>query len=381
MENDMRQNALNLLLALSERQGYVTFDNILDCADSFSLPIQDFDWLSSCITMRGILIYDSAPINSSSDNDTEYDDFAQTDYDAIFSRVIELDPTLAHFIEEIKNIRPPQSKEISQLKYLVQEGNSHARSRMIEMHLRHAVRLALQRTEQFGLDIAETIGDACTGLIIAVDRYDPNSSGAFASYASLWILQNISREQSTQRPLFYYPVHKKEGYYTAYPLLKQRGCTECSDLIKCDKAREMIRHQQDADDVEDIISASISVDSLDEIIENIIHNPEEDDESREWRVNQIFYLANSIVVGDDTANIVEARYLSEAIQNVLSSLSPRESRIISLRYGLEDGTEWTLEQVGEEYGVTRERIRQIESKAMKKLRHPTRIKKLRGFLV
>ena len=380
MGSDKRQEALSFLLASSECQGYVTFNNILECADSYSLSLQDFDWLSSCIAARGILIYDSAPIPSSSNDINEYDDFAQTDYNVIFNRVIELDPSLLYFVNKAKKIRPPQVKEISQLKYLVQEGNSHARRRMIEMYIRHAIKLALQRSDQFGLDIADTVGDACTGLIIAVDRYDPDSVTAFASYASLWILQNISREQPTQRPLFYYPVHKKEGYYKAYPMLKQYGCSECQDLNKCEKTREMIRYQQEVLDVEDIISASIPVDSLDGIIDNIMNNSDEDDEKHEWQINQIFHYSNYIIDGDDRANITEDGYLSDVTHYALSLLSPKESRILSLRYGIEDGTEWTLEQVGQEYGVTRERIRQIEVKALRKLRHPMKLKKIREKL-
>ena len=169
MGRDNRQEALLNLIQLSEELGYVTFDNIMDCADSFSLPIQDFDWLSNTVATRGIIVYDEAPTNRiREDQDAEeYDDYAHGDYDIIYDRIIELDPNMKAFVEEVRRIVPPQWREFDTLKYQAMEGNQHARERMVEMHLRVALRLALQRAAAFDLDIEETIGDACIGLVIA----------------------------------------------------------------------------------------------------------------------------------------------------------------------------------------------------------------------
>ena len=240
MEKDNRQEAYNYLISLAHKQGYVTFDQIMDCADDYSLPIQDFDWLSNAITTRGIIVYNEAPSVTSLVEDEEFDDFAQSDYDAVYSRIIELSPSLEPFVNKVKNIVPPQRQEIKQLKYQIVDGNEYARTRMIEMHLRVALRIALQRSEAYDMDIEDAVGYAYIGLIIAVDKYDPDTSGAFASYATLWILQNISREQSTLRPLVYYPAHQKENFFTMYPILKQYGCLKCDKLIKCNKAREIV---------------------------------------------------------------------------------------------------------------------------------------------
>lgn len=111
MGRELRQEALEYLLEKAEKQGYVTFDDIMDCADEKSLPIQDFDWLSSAITTRGLIIYDEAPINriSANQEEDEYDDYAQSDYEAVYNRIIELDDSLEPFITEIR---------ISQLKFL-----------------------------------------------------------------------------------------------------------------------------------------------------------------------------------------------------------------------------------------------------------------------
>ncbi len=222
--NQGRNEALASLIQLSQSKGYLLFDDILNCTENFDLSIQDVNWLSNEIVIRGTIVYDEKPVSNITDDPDEYDDYAQTDYEAIFNKVIELSPSLEPFIEEVRQIVPPQFKEISKLKYQVVEGNQYARNRLIEMHIRVAVRIALQRAEAYDLDIEETIGDACVGLISAVEKYDPDTSGPFSSYASAWIFQNVTREQATQRPLVYYPTHKKEQFFKMYPILKEYGC-------------------------------------------------------------------------------------------------------------------------------------------------------------
>lgn len=193
------KNALVNLIKLSSEKGFLVFDDIYDAADNWALSIKDIDYLSSSIISRGILVYDEAPVTNAADSsDKDYDDYAQRDYDVVFDKVIELDPGLEAFITTVRNIIPPQAREMDRLKYQVQEGNLYARERVIQMHLRFAVRIALQRAEVFGCEIADILQEACIGLITAVDRYDPDSSGSFGSYASLWILQNICRTGNTE---------------------------------------------------------------------------------------------------------------------------------------------------------------------------------------
>ena len=121
MEGDNRENAYRHLIKLSEQKGYVLFDDIMDSADRWSLPIQDVDWLSNSITTRGILVYDVAPATARIVDVEDIDDYAQIDYDAVFDRVIKIDSSLESFITEIRNIKPPQTREMDQLKYQVQE--------------------------------------------------------------------------------------------------------------------------------------------------------------------------------------------------------------------------------------------------------------------
>lgn len=381
MERDKTQEAYNYLIYLASRQGYVTFDEIMDCADKYPLSIQDFNWLCNAITSRGIIVYNEIPSSLVAADNDEYDDFAQSDYESVYTRIIELSPLLEPFVNDVRNIIPPQRQEINQLKYQIVNGNDYARSRMIEMHLRIALKLALQRAEAFDMDIEDAIGYACIGLITAVDKYEPDTSKAFSSYASLWILQNISREQSTRRHLIYYPVHQKENYFSMYPSLKKYGCVECPDLAKCEKARQMIIGKLECSDkyAEIIAIQMIPDSSLEEFIVlndekyNIYQCQEEmSDETR----NHIMH--NTIISEEDALQPVYDKILREDVAKILRKLTPREENIIKFRYGF-DSPEQTLEQIGKRYNITRQRVRQIEYKVLKKLQKLGASKKLKDY--
>lgn len=381
MGRDIRQEAFKCLLNKVEKQGYVIFDDIMDCADAYSLSIQDFDWLSSAITTRGIIVYDIAPKNHILSDQEDYNDYAQSDYEAVYNRIIELDNTLEPLIAEIRNIKPPQRKEFSQIKYQVLEGNQHARNRMIEMHLRIAVKIALQRAEAYDTDIQDSISEAFIGLITAVDKYEPDTNGAFGSYASMWVLQNISRNQPTQRALVYYPVHKKDSYFVAYPLLKTYGYIGDSDLLNNDDVREFL-HQKLSftnEQTDEVLLATIPFVSFEEYYSTFEENNSVCDKYENSDEKDVL-VPRELISDVDIDNQVAGIILKEQLTEVLGTLSEKERKVLVLRYGLDNGEAKTLEDVGKEFNVTRERIRQIEVKALRKLRHPSRGKKLRDYL-
>lgn len=372
MATDDRPNAHVYLLDLATKRGYVTFDDILDVAEKFNLSDPDVDWLSSSIIMKGVIVYESPQEGieqvNFDDETNEFDDYAQSDYDAIFRKVVELEPVLEPFIRAIKNIRPPQYKEISKLIHLAKEGNAHARERIILMQLRVAIRIALQRSIQFDTDLIECIGNACEGLVIALDKYDPNSSGAFISYASMWIYNNLSREQSNKRPSIYYPVHQKEQYNSMYPILKNTGCTLCDKVLSCKKVRNIILQKQECNEKQanDVVLQMIPLESLDSMYDAL-------DKENQVAYDEVFVKH---IIADD--RIFERIYKSEFcrdVDSVVDSLKDRERLVIRSRYGF-DGDDKTLEDIGNSLQVTRERIRQIESKAIFNLRKKDKLKRL-----
>ena len=383
MGRDNRQEALTYLLEQAEKQGYITFDDIMDCADTYSLPIQDFDWLSSAITTRGVIVYDEAPINRIllNQEDDDYDDYAQSDYETVYSRIIELDDRLEPFVNEVRNIKPPQRGEFSQLKYQMVEGNQHARDRMIEMHLRVAMRIALQRAEAYDMDIQDAVGEAYIGLVTAVDKYNPDTNGPFASYASMWILQNISRRQSTQRTLMYYPVHKKELYFSAYPVLKANGYIGYADILDDKGAIEFLQSKFSFtnEQTEEVLLATIPFESFEEyyamfLENNNVYGKHIDEQKEELLVPE------ELISEDDIDVHIVAIMMKEQLAEALGMLKERERNVLELRYGLIDSEEKTLEDVGKEFNITRERVRQIEVKALNKLRHPSIARRLRDYI-
>lgn len=381
MTGDNRQDAYSHLLDLATRNGYIIFDDIVDAAERWSLSLSDVDWLSNSITTRGVLVYDEPPDKSNRvSEDDEYDDYAQSDYETVFERIIELEPSLEPFVNEIRRIKPPQYKELSGIIYQAKEGNEYAKNRIVEMHLRMALRIALQRSEQYDADLIDCVGDACVGLLVAVDKYDPDASGPFGSYASLWMLQIVSREQKTQRPDVYYPVHKKEQYYTMYPILRDRGCTECEKVWICPKVREIIRARLECsnEQTEDVILQTLPFYSFEDLSSDVFKENENVFEKHESCLQRL--LIEKTTIYDEIQEKIEEEDMKQAVNEVLKTLTERERKVIKDRFGFDNGEEKTLEQVGADFGVTRERIRQIESKALKRLCHPTRQNKLKGFI-
>lgn len=368
MEKDNRQKALMQLLKVETAKGYVTFDDIMQCADDNSLSIGELDWLSEAASSRNVIIYEETPFSVRSE-DEEYDDYAQIDYEQTFIEAIEMCPELEALINDIRSIIPPQRGEVGRLKYALKEGNSHARDRMIEMYLRLALRIAVSRAKAYDLDLSETVGDAFRGLIIAVDKYDSDTSGPFTSFASLWIYQYITRLQSTKNPHIYFPYHRKEWFYTMYPLFKEQGCLACEDFTQCENAIEMIcnRIYCNKEEARDVVIASKDYLSIESIFEN---------------VDSLLYkeLISRWTIDSNLQELTEQVLLKKQLNEVLDTLPQREKEVIILRYGIGDEIERTLEKVGQIIGVSRERVRQIEKSALTKLRQPSRNRKLRDYL-
>ena len=380
MESNGIEQAYRHLIEVSAKRGYILFDDISDDADKYSLTIQEIDYLSNTLVSRGIIIYDSQPDTDDYKDCENVDDYAQCDYDEIFDRVIKLDPILKPLIEKIRKIKPPQTHELEQLKYLIHEGNEHARKQMIEMHLRFAVRLSLQRYEVFNCEIADTLQDACIGLICAVDKYDPDTNGVFGSYASLWILQNISRNQPTQMPTGYYTAHKKEDYFTIYPLLNNQYFLKEKQLSSSESIIQFIQNRLDCDRKSAIetFNACLPEESLDELWNLSLKNISKTDDFNEnefYKDIQALFISKSSVEND-----VFNFFYHKEILSVLAQLKEKDQKVIRWRFGLDDDDERTLEDIGKELNVTRERIRQIEVATLKKLRPMCISKELQFFI-
>lgn len=353
MQDSHRYDALNNLIDKSKQNGYVLFDEIVDICDQFDLPIKDVDWVSEQISIMNIIVRDEPPTDQS--NSDGYIDYSQSDYEDTYNRIVEINPSLKDYILQIKSILPPQHREFINLKHQASEGNQFARTRCIEMYMRNVLRFAVRRYESYGGLIEDYITDGMIGLIYAVDKYDPGNSGYFVSYAARWISNIIQRFQPTNNPLIYYPVHIKDEYFKIIDEIANSDSTDDHhDLLIKQKLTEKHLPQK-------LKSAFYPNISLDEIINT--------DNGDSWTIkNQLSYDSNII------EESYEYKELQSNIKIALSELTEREKEVIKMRYGFYENKLFTLEEIGVKFGVTRERIRQIEEKALRKLRHPTKRK-------
>ncbi|MDR1805641.1 MAG: RNA polymerase sigma factor RpoD [Clostridium sp.] len=271
------------------------------------------------------------------------------------------DPVKA-YLKEIGNIPLLLQEEELELAKRLKENDSHAKKRLAEANLRLVVSIA-KRYVGRGMQFLDLIQEGNLGLIKAVDKFDVDKGFKFSTYATWWIRQAITRAIADQARTIRIPVHMVETINRikkANSVLLHRNGRDPSPE---DVAKEI---DMPVDKVREIMRVALEPVSLETPI------GEEEDS----------HLGDFIPDADATAPIdaASALLLKEQLAEVLHTLTPREAKVLAMRFGLTDGTPHTLEEVGLEFAVTRERIRQIEAKALRKLRHPSRSKRLKGFL-
>ena len=234
---------------------------------------------------------------------------------------------------------------------------------MILPHLRYVARIA-KNYLGYGISLADLIQEGNTGLLRAVEKFDPDKGFKFSTYATWWIRQAITRAIADQARTIRIPVHMVE---TINKLLRtQRRLTQ--ELNREPTNEEIAEAMEiDVDKVEHIMKIKQDISSLDASV----HEDEEDS------------VLGDFIEDEDTISPEESatnQLLKEHVKDMLNGLTEREQKIIKLRFGLEDGKNYTLEEVGQEFSVTRERIRQIEAKALAKLRKHKDAKKLYEYI-
>ncbi len=275
---------------------------------------------------------------------------------------IAIDDPVKVYLKEIGRVPLLTSEEEIELAIRIADDDSEAKRRLSEANLRLVVSIA-KRYVGRGMQFLDLIQEGNLGLIKAVDKFDYTKGFKFSTYATWWIRQAITRAIADQARTIRIPVHMVETINkvkkTSSQLLHENGRDATAEEIAekldmpVERVREILRVSQEPVSLETPIG-------------------EEEDSH-----------LGDFIPDDDAQAPVDAASMAlmrEQLAEVLKTLTPREARVLSLRYGLEDGNPKTLEEVGKEFNVTRERIRQIEAKALRKLRHPSRSKKLRDFL-
>ena len=275
------------------------------------------------------------------------------------------DDSVRLYLREIGKIPLLSAGEEMDLARRIVEGDKKAKDKMAEANMRLVVSIA-KRYSGRGLDFLDLIQEGNTGLLRAVEKFDPDKGFKFSTYATWWIRQAITRAIADQARTIRIPVHMVE---TINKLLRtQRRITQ--ELNREPTIEELSKElDMEPEKIEYVIKIKQDISSLDASV----GRDGEDDDS----VLQDFIVDEDTVSPEDSAS---NQLLKEQVQEILSSLSDREQKIVRMRFGLDNGKNHTLEEVGQEFAVTRERIRQIEAKALAKLRKHKDAKKLYEYL-
>jgi len=272
-----------------------------------------------------------------------------------------LDDPVRMYLKEIGQVRLLSAEEEVELAKRVAEGDQVAKNKLTEANLRLVVSIAKKYSGR-GLHILDLIQEGNTGLIRAVDKFDWTKGNKFSTYATWWIRQAITRAIADQARTIRVPVHMVEVINKA---------TRCNRKLVQELGREPTVEEIAAElnlPVEKIIEANrTAADTLS------LDTPVGDEE--DTSIGSFVEDERTPGPADATSNAL----LAEALKEILDTLTEREADVLRMRFGMYDGRTHTLEEVGQIFGVTRERIRQIENKAIRKLRHPSRAKKIRDF--
>ena len=356
-------------LIAKSKEGKISTDELNEAVEEMNFDNDSLDKFYDALEDSGIPLPDDISSSEMSEIESEVEAFSTSDN---MERILEqeglaIDDPVRMYLKEIGRVPLLTSDRERELAEIMsgessEEEKSRAKRELVEANLRLVVSIA-KRYVGKGMFFLDLIQEGNLGLMKAVDKFDYNRGYKFSTYATWWIRQAITRAIADQARTIIIPVHMVETIHKvsrySRQMLQELGREATADEIgekmgmSAEKVREIMKIAQDPVSLETPIG-------------------EEEDS----------HLGDFIPDEDTPApsDAAASTILREVIEKELHTLTPREEHVIKLRFGLYDGRTRTLEEVGKEFDITRERIRQIEAKALRKLRHPSRARHLRGFL-
>ncbi len=364
-----KQERLNELYEYGKSKGALTYKEIMDRLMELEMDPDQLDHVLETLEAYGVSVVNELPESGSASDasadaqSAALDDSSASDaLDLSVPEGISIDDPVRMYLKEIGKVPLLTAEEEIEIAKRLEDGDESAKQKLAEANLRLVVSIA-KRYVGRGMLFLDLIQEGNLGLIKAVEKFDYRKGFKFSTYATWWIRQAITRAIADQARTIRIPVHMVETINklirVSRQLLQEYGREPTPEEIAKEmgiseaKVREIIKIAQEPVSLETPIG-------------------EEEDS----------HLGDFIPDDDAPAPAEAASFtlMKEQLMDVLDTLTPREEKVLRLRFGLDDGHQRTLEEVGKEFNVTRERIRQIEAKALRKLRHPSRSKKLRDYL-
>ena len=368
-EKQPEKSNIQTLIEKAKNKGTLTNTEIFAALNDTDYDIDEIDKLYEALDSLGIDVNacfdDEALIGSAEDElENDLDPYGTENMErTLASEGVMIDDPVKQYLKEIGRVPLLDPDREAELARLTSQGNEKAKKELVESNLRLVVSIA-KRYVGKGLFFLDLIQEGNLGLMKAVSKFDYTKGYKFSTYATWWIRQAITRAIADQARTIRIPVHMVETIHkvtkTSRELLQEKGREVSAEEIareldgmNPERVREIMKIAQDPISLETPVG-------------------EEEDS----------HIGDFIEDQESPAPAEAASYelLREQLNEVLRTLTPREEQVLRLRFGLEDGRQRTLEEVGQQFNITRERIRQIEAKALRKLRHPSRSKKLRDYL-
>ena len=360
---------VSALIAKAKKEGSIQATELTAELEKLDLPVEKIEQVYDTFDAMGIqIVSPELELDLDDDLGMDMDDGIGNEEEEELIDPVELaaeynlDDPVRMYLKEIGQVRLLTAEEELDLARRVSEGDKAAKDKLTEANLRLVVSIAKKYSGR-GLHILDLIQEGNTGLIRAVDKFDYTKGNKFSTYATWWIRQAITRAIADQARTIRIPVHMVETINKlvriSRQLLQELGREptpeEIADRmnIPVERVREIIKISQEPVSLETPIG-----------------------EEEDSHLGDFIQDDNVPVPAEAAAYTL----LKEQLQEVLGTLTEREQKVLRLRFGLDDGRARTLEEVGREFNVTRERIRQIEAKALRKLRHPSRSRKLKDYL-
>ena len=361
--NSEKNFDLNDLIEKGKSEGSITNDDLLDALDSYQdFDMDQIDKIYETLESNGIEITDSFNSEKFADLESEVEQMMSPEEIEKIQESLAVDDPVRMYLKEIGKVTLLDPDKEHELAKKMMEGDEKAKNEIVEANLRLVVSIAKKHVGK-GMAFLDLIQEGNLGLMKAVDKFDYEKGFKFSTYATWWIRQAITRAIADQARTVRIPVHMVETIHkvsrVSRQLLQELGREPTPEEIAAVIGMT-------ADKVRDTMKYALEPVSLETPI------GEEEDS----------HLGDFIPDEDSPAPSDAASYtlLKEQLNEVLHTLTPREEQVLKLRFGLLDGRTRTLEEVGKEFDITRERIRQIEAKALRKLRHPSRSNRLKAYL-